>query len=91
MRSGVKIVEYKIPTVDAQLRTIGMKSVENKTIYDPLIWTDGKLENSLKEAIQDALNENGGVLKPTWDGVSKDGFAIRGYYRDGKISTFYFE
>lgn len=44
--------------------TKGRKATENyeKTIYDPKIWTDDKLEKALKEAINDVYGRNGNLL-----------------------------
>jgi Bacterial EndoU nuclease len=89
---GVKIVEYKIPILDSQLKTTGeLKSVDPKTIYEPVIWTDSKLDKALKEALQNSSNTNSNILKSIWDGLTIEGYPIRGYFRDNKISTFYFK
>ncbi len=71
----------------------GRKGTENyeKTIYDPKIWTDDKLEKALKEAVQDAINNNGGTLPLKFNGNTSKGYEIEGYFRNGKIETFYFK
>ncbi|HEY8936432.1 MAG TPA: hypothetical protein VIM65_14475 [Cyclobacteriaceae bacterium] len=67
---GVSVVDYKIPTLDPKLKTTGaLVSVDPKTVYDPSIWTDAKLERALKEAIQDAANKSSGVIDREWVGV----------------------
>jgi hypothetical protein len=89
---GVKIVDYKIPALDGHIKTTGeLKSVEPKTIYDPAIWTDVKLEKVLREAMQNAADLNNGMIKPIWDGITVENYLIRGYYRNGKVPTFYFK
>lgn len=93
--SGVKIVTYKIPTVNAQLKTTGIKGASAsedfiKSIYDPVIWSDAKLEKALKEALQDAANGNKGIIPTKFKGNSIEGYPIEGYFRNGKIETFYF-
>ena len=62
-----------------------------KTIYDPSIWTDIKLERALKEAIEDAANKNHKIIPYKFNGVTSEGYHIEGYFKDGKVSTFYFE
>lgn len=62
-----------------------------KTIYDPSIWSDAKLEKVLKEALQEVANRNDGKIPYKFNGVSLDGYRIEGYFKDGKVSTFYFE
>jgi WXG100 family type VII secretion target len=89
---GVEIIDYKIPTVDKTMKTTGdLKAVDPKTVYDPKVWSDAKLQTAVQEALQDAANRNGGVVPELWTGVTKEGYPIRGYFRDGKITTFYFE
>lgn len=94
---GVRIVNYKIPALDYQQKTTGAlkgrTSIDpfTKTVYDPVIWTDVKLNQALKEAVQDALNKSGGILRREWTGVTSEGYNIRGYTQNGRITSFYFE
>jgi len=60
-------------------------------VYDPFIWTDAKLERASKEAIQDAANKSSGVIDREWVGVTSEGYSIRGYFNNGKITSFFFQ
>jgi hypothetical protein len=62
-----------------------------KTIYDPKIWTDAKLEKALKEALQDVVNKNKGVIPREWEGLSNEGYPIHGYFDNGKVTSFFFK
>lgn len=87
--------EVKLSKEDTSetLAPAGGKVTENyeKTIYDPKIWTDDKLEKALKEAVQDAINKNGCTLPLKFNGNTSKGYEIEGYFRNGKIETFYFK
>ncbi len=99
---GVKRVEYSIPAIDGKFAhpvtkkavgntTGGLKDIKDpKTIYDPAIWTDDKLERLLKEALDDVVRRKQGIPRE-WTGVSSDGYRMRGYYDNGKITSFYFD
>jgi hypothetical protein len=73
--------------------TKGIRTTENflKTIYDPEIWTDAKLEKALKEALQDCQNNGKLVENKFTSGLTKEGFEIEFIVRDGKVQTFYFK
>ncbi|MCJ1807270.1 CdiA family toxin C-terminal domain-containing protein [Flavobacterium covae] len=73
--------------------TKGVNTTEDyvKTIYDPIVWSDAKLEKVLKDALQDAANKNNGTVPYKFNGVTPEGYKIEGYFKDGKVSTFYFE
>ncbi|MGB4775658.1 MAG: CdiA family toxin C-terminal domain-containing protein [Daejeonella sp.] len=93
---GIKQIEYKIPALDSKLKTTGALRGDGaknftKTTYDPAIWTDIKLNKALKEAIQDAANKNGGILKREWNGLTSNGYTMRGYFDNDKITSFFFE
>lgn len=93
---GVKIIEYKIPAVDAKLKTTGALKEDGtnpftKTTYDPVIWSDSKLEKSLKEALQDAANKGNFIENKFVSGLSKEGYEIEFIIRNGKVETFYFK
>lgn len=80
---GVEIIEYKIPALDAKLKTTGELKGDSakpfqKSTYDPKIWTDDKLEQALKEALQDAVNKNKGILNREWNGLTIEGYEVRG-------------
>ena len=96
---GVRTIEYKIPGMDGNvnpnvttgsLKGRGAYPFE-KTIYDPKVWPDSKLKNALNEALNDALRKNNGSIPFEWDGITKEGYRIRGYYRDGKVTSFFFD
>jgi hypothetical protein len=71
--------------------TKGKNSTENfiKNIYDPAIWPEARLENALKEALEDSF-KNKSLKDGLFDGLTKEGYSIQGYIRNGKVSTFYF-
>ena len=97
---GVRRIEYKIPAIDGnanpnittgELRGDGAKNF-TKTIYDPTVWTDEKLEQAVKEAIQDAVsNTTDGTLTREWIGETVEGHKIRGYFENNHIKSFFFE
>jgi hypothetical protein len=92
---GVQIIDYKIPALDKASKTTGgLKNIADpKTVYDPAIWTDAKLEQALKEAFQDAFNKNDGVIpltNPT-GGLTSEGYKIIFTYRNGNITSFWFD
>ncbi|GAA4279015.1 EndoU domain-containing protein [Aquimarina mytili] len=62
-----------------------------KTLYDPSVWTDAKLEKAIKEAVQDAANKNGGTVPTKFNGNTTEGYEIEGWFRNGVIETFYFK
>lgn len=63
-----------------------------KTIYDPKIWSDTKLEKALKEALQDAFLKEGNFINgKSYVGKSIEGYDIEFWYRDNKVQTFYFK
>ncbi|WP_428265827.1 EndoU domain-containing protein [Haliangium sp.] len=93
---GVYKIDYSIPAIDGKAikgNTTGAlrKIKDPKTTYDPKVWTDARLEKSLKEALQDAADKNGGTLPREWSGATSEGFTLRGYFNNGKISSFFFE
>lgn len=73
--------------------TKGESSIKNyvKTIYDPKIWTDSKLEKALKEALQDCNNKGNMIEDKLTSGITKDGYEIEFIIRDQKVKTFYFK
>ena len=92
----MKTIEYKIPALDAKLLTTGALKGDGaspfvKTLYDPAVWSDAKLEKALKEALQDVVNKNNGVIPEKFIGNSTEGYPIEGYYRNGAVDTFYFK
>ncbi|MBB6461894.1 CdiA family toxin C-terminal domain-containing protein [Flammeovirga kamogawensis] len=70
-----------------QLKTPSNDGV--KTIYAPSIWTDSKLDKAAREALSDAAKKNVDLIDGQFRGVTKDGFEIEGYLKDGKVDTFY--
>lgn len=62
-----------------------------KTIYDPVIWNDAKLEKALKETLQDSANKSNCTIPREWDGITAEGYTIRGYFENGKVTSFYFD
>ena len=95
---GIKIVEYKIPAIDAKLKTTGLLKGDGaknfkKAIYDPAIWSDDKLEKALKEVLEDAINKNDGKLpdgNPS-EGVTSEGYKIMFTSKNEKITSFWFD
>jgi hypothetical protein len=73
--------------------TKGESSIKNyvKTIYDPKIWTDSKLEKALKEALLDCNNKGNMIEDKLTSGITKDGYEIEFIIRDQKVKTFYFK
>jgi hypothetical protein len=62
-----------------------------KTIYDPDVWTDAKLEKALKEALQDVLTKEHELVNgKSYKGFTSEGYEIEFWYRENKIQTFYF-
>ncbi len=94
---GVEVVEYKIPSLsnsNPPLTTGQLKPPSNggvKTIYDPAIWTDSKLQKAVDEAILDYAKKNGDLLEgQALIGKTLDGYDIEFFYRNGTVETFYF-
>lgn len=103
---GVRRIEYQIPVLDGKLydnttnRAIGYTTGSlkkdgpdnfKKTIYDPAVWTDQKLQTALKEAIKGHANKNRGKIHSEFDGFTKDGYKIHVYFRNGEVTSFFFE
>lgn len=95
---GVKIVEYKIPALSntSPPLTTGLLATPSnggiKTIYDPTIWTDAKIETSIGEAVMDYAKHNGNFVEgQPLLGKTKEGHEIEFFYRDGTVATFYFK
>ena len=91
---GVEKIEYKIYALDAKGKPTGtLKStVYEKTVYDPEIWTDTKLEKALNEVLSESISRNKGTLptdSPTY-GVTIEGYQIIFTHREGKITSFWF-
>lgn len=61
-----------------------------KSIYDPKVISD---ETFIKRGIEAAnnalLNSTDGTLSRLWIGVDSQGITWRGYYENGKITSFY--
>ena len=91
---GVEIIEYQMQKLDktgvaipGQYQT-GIPKV--KTIYDPnIISTDEYLQRGLDAANNAAKYCVDGILPKEWVGFDKKGVKWRGYYRFGKITSFY--
>lgn len=90
--SGVSVVEYRIPELDAKGNPTGRykKLIYKKTIYDPKVISDEDYINRGLEAANNAISNSGdGSLPREWIGKDNSGKAWRGYYEDGKITSFY--
>ena len=62
-----------------------------KTIYDPSVWTDAKLETAVKEAALDHAKRHGNFIeRKALIGTTSEGYKIEFFYHNGKIETFYF-
>jgi hypothetical protein len=59
-----------------------------KTIYDPSIWTDIKLEKALKEALQYKF-QNTPITDGKFIGLTNENYEMEFIIREGKVSTFY--
>jgi len=91
---GVEKVEYKIQALDLKGNPTGQLAarVYEKTVYDPAVWPRPKLKEALQEALLDAYQSNNNVLQsPWWEGATREGHALRGVFRNGKIDTFFFK
>ncbi len=93
---NVKILEYKIPGLsnsNPSLTTGQLVKPSNggiKTVYDPVFWTDPKLKKAAQEALIDNAKKRGSVNDGQFRGVTKEGYNIEGYIKNGNIDTFYF-
>ena len=97
-RSGtLENAKYKIPALSNTNPplTTGLLATPNnggiKTIYDPTIWTDVKLDIAIKEAVIDFAKKNGQFLdnRPLI-GKTSEGYEIEFYVVGNQIQTFYF-
>lgn len=91
---GIEEVRYQIPALDAKGKSTGQLKARmyTKTVYDPQVWPRPRLERALKEALLDAHAANQGTVRsPWWDGTTREGYMLRGTYRNGKIDTFFFQ
>lgn len=90
---GVEKIDYQIPSLDKGVTSGLLRPSDpfKKTLFDPAIWPESKLRVALQEALQNAADKNGGVIPATFSGLTKEGYVIGGYFRDGKVSTFFFE
>ncbi|MEK5237516.1 EndoU domain-containing protein [Paenibacillus sp. FSL L8-0470] len=90
---GITQVEYSVPELDAKTRQPTgnyNQKTNTKTIYDPEIISDGEYIRSGLEAAEDALaKESSGVLPTVWLGVDSKGVSWIGYFRNGKIDSFF--
>jgi hypothetical protein len=98
---GVRVVEYRvhrlgqsrIATTDGTLRGKSMTEPFRKTIYDPTIWPDSKLDELIRDAFQDAHIKQKGIFSfpdREYIGVTKEGYEIGFYFRDNRIQTYFF-
>lgn len=88
---GNKVIKQKgIGYTTGNLKGDG-SDLFRKTVYNGTIWTEEKLEAALKEAIQYSFNKNKGVLLSEFTGLTKEGYAIHCYYRNGEIQSYFFK
>jgi hypothetical protein len=90
----VKIVQYKIPGLNAASKTNGQlnATVYQKTVYEAAFWDDVKLEQALKEVVVDVVNNYGNLQNgKSYKGLTKEGYQIEFWFRDNKIETWYFK
>ena len=92
---GVEQVEYKIPELKRDLTPTGnLKSkVYQKTLYDPQVWPRPRLQRALKQALNNSYEANGNKILREWDGTTREGYPIHGYYNPStnKITSFIFQ
>ncbi|MBC2012239.1 transposase [Listeria marthii] len=89
---GVSVVEYRIPELDVKGNPTGRykKTIYKKTIYNPKVISDEEYINRGLEAANNATsNPDDGSLPREWTGKDNTGKTWRGYYEDGKITSFY--
>ncbi|EAF0571820.1 transposase [Listeria monocytogenes] len=89
---GVSVVEYRIPELDVKGNPTGRykKTIYKKTIYNPKVISDEEYINRGLEAANNATsNPQDGSLPREWTGKDNTGKTWRGYYEDGKITSFY--
>ncbi|EAG9291366.1 transposase [Listeria monocytogenes] len=89
---GVSVVEYRIPELDVKGNPTGRykKTIYKKTIYDPKMISDEEYINRGLEAANNATsNPDDGSLSREWAGKDNSGKTWRGYYENGKITSFY--
>ncbi|EJT4732001.1 EndoU domain-containing protein [Listeria monocytogenes] len=89
---GVSVVEYRIPELDVKGNPTGRykKTIYKKTIYDSKVISDEEYINRGLEAANNATsNLDDGSLPREWTGKDNTGKTWRGYYEDGKITSFY--
>ncbi|HAB8811023.1 TPA_asm: transposase [Listeria monocytogenes] len=89
---GVSVVEYRIPELDVKGNPTGRykKMIYKKTIYNPKVISDEEYINRGLEAANNATsNPDDGSLPREWTGKDNTGKTWRGYYEDGKITSFY--
>ncbi|EAD2763168.1 hypothetical protein D3269_14560 [Listeria monocytogenes] len=89
---GVSVVEYRIPELDVKGNPTGRykKTIYKKTIYGPKVISDEEYINRGLEAANKATsNLDDGSLPREWTGKDNTGKTWRGYYEDGKITSFY--
>ncbi|SEW37932.1 hypothetical protein SAMN05428988_4751 [Chitinophaga sp. YR573] len=101
---GVRIVEYKVPIVSNSGATAGQttgalkSTVYKKTIYDPNIWPDARLEQACNDALQDAYRTGSLITNPApstsvkFKGTTRDGYIVEGFFdvNTKAVTTFYF-
>ncbi|MDH6351165.1 hypothetical protein M2298_003123 [Brevibacillus sp. 1238] len=90
---GVRQIEYSMPEIDGKTeKPTGNynQSTNTKTIYDPNIISDREYVDRGIEAVNNALEkEPSGVLPHTWTGVDSKGVTWLGYYKNGKVTSFF--
>lgn len=64
------------------------KTVYKKTIYDLYVIGDGEFINHGLEAANNAMLPDG-TLSGVWSGIDSFGVEWTGYFRNGKIDSFF--
>ncbi|WP_435366883.1 CdiA family toxin C-terminal domain-containing protein [Enterococcus faecalis] len=87
----MSVLEYQIPELDAKGLPTGnyKKTIFKKSIYDPSIISDDEYIRRGLEAANDAIKNNNGSMPRDWVGKDSSGKAWRGFFKDGKIDTFF--
>ena len=91
---GVEIITYRMPKRDKTGAPISGEyqagDPQRKTVYDPNVFSTSEyIRRGLEAANNTAQMFPDGILPGIWGGYDNDGVRWRGYYRDGKITSFY--
>ena len=91
---GVEIICYQLPKRDKTGASIPEEYQSGapltKSVYDPnIISTDEYLRRGIEAANDAAKSYPDGILPRIWSGCDSQGIRWRGYYENGRITSFY--